>query len=173
MKRNNLLRQFINICLSMIVLAIHSGCAGNPENKIKEHTGNTGENTVIPKPASSYQDSLVITTLAAVFYNPDSLQLEKIKAINKKATFESMQHELFYQMRNARIVLKKYWPHIQVIETNKARYLVFVKADKSRKTVDLDAKNDMSGIFLFNMKKDPELIDMMNIDTALEFYFKN
>jgi hypothetical protein len=30
----------------------------------------------------------------------------------------------------------------------------------------------MCGIFLFDGKKEPELADMMNIDTALGFYFE-
>jgi hypothetical protein len=74
-------------------------------------------------------------------------------------------------MRNARMVLKKYWPKVRIIETSKARYLLFIKADKSKKCIDLNSKNDICGIFLFDNKKDPELIDMMNVDTALEFYF--
>lgn len=86
--------------------------------------------------------------------------------------FESLQHDCFYQMRNARLVLQKYWPQIQIVETSKARYLLFIKADKSKTIIDLDSKNDICGIFLFDSKQDPELIDMMNVDTELGFYFK-
>lgn len=123
------------------------------------------------KPPSSSKDTLTINTVSAVFYNPDDIQLERIRSVNKKEVFESLQHEYFYQMRNARIVLKKYWPHISIIETSNARWLAFLKADNSKIYIDLDGKNDMSGIILFDKKKDPLLIDMMNIDTALELYF--
>ena len=126
---------------------------------------------IISKPPSSYTDSLIITPESAVLYNSDPLQLEKIKAINKEMVFESMVHDCFYQMKNARMVLKKYWPQLKIIDTSKARYLVFIKADKSKTYIDLDTKNDMCGLFLFDGKKDPILIDMTNIDTELRFYF--
>jgi len=125
------------------------------------------------KPSSSFSDTLVINKISAVFYNPDSLQLNKIKAITKKELYETDVHNCFYLMRNARMVLKKYWPHIHIIETSEYRYLLFIKADNSQTCIDLDTKEDMCGILLFDRKKEPELIDMMNIETALGFYFKS
>ena len=86
--------------------------------------------------------------------------------------FESLTHDCFYQMRNARMVLKKYWPQVRIIETSKARYLLFIRADKRKICIDLNNKNDICGVFLFEKDKDPQLIDMMNIDTELGFYFK-
>jgi hypothetical protein len=125
------------------------------------------------KPPSTFPDTIIIQSASAVFYNPDSLQLEKIKKTTPPNIFESDVHNCFFQMRNARIVLKKYWPQLQIIETSKARYLLFVKKDKTRLRIDLDSQAEMCGIFLFDGKKAPELIDMMNIDTALEYYFKH
>jgi len=125
------------------------------------------------KPSSSFSDTLVINKISAVFYNPDSLQLNKIKAITKKELYETDVHNCFYLMRNARMVLKKYWPHKHIIETSEYRYLLFIKADNSQTCIDLDTKEDMCGILLFDRKKEPELIDMMNIETALGFYFKS
>ena len=51
------------------------------------------------------------------------------------------------------------------------RYLLFIKANKNIKCIDLNDKNDICGLFLFDTKKDPALIDMPNIDTQLELYF--
>ncbi len=124
------------------------------------------------KPPSSYADSLVISVSAAVFYQPDSVQLEKFKTISSKAVFETTTHESFYQMRNAKMVLKKYWPQIEIHEAVRIRYLKFIKEDKAITIIDLDTKPDIYGLFLFNPKKEPVFADMMNIDTALGFYFK-
>ena len=124
------------------------------------------------KPSSSYNDTLVINNISAVFYNPDSLQLNKIQAITEKDLYETDVHNCFYLMRNARIVLKKYWPRIHIIESSEYRYLLFIKTDNSQTCIDLNSKEDMCGIFVFDRKKEPELIDMMNIDTDLGFYFK-
>lgn len=147
------------------------------------HAGSSGKNNAeIPaaspvvrykKPSSSFNDTLVISKVSAVLYNPDSLQLAKIHAVTNKEVYETDVHNCFYLMRNARAVLKKYWPHIQIIETSEYRYLLFVKADHSQTCIDLNLKEDMCGIILFDRKKEPELIDMMNIDTALGFYFKS
>ena len=125
----------------------------------------------INKPPSSFPDTLTIDSPSAVFYYPDSLQLEKIKGTMKKDAFASEEHNCFYQMRNARNVLKKYWPQVRIIETSRSRFLLFIKNDKRQTLLDLDHKGDMCGLFLFDGTKEPELADMMNIDTALGFYF--
>ncbi len=142
-------------------------------NKKNQQPGQRSSRVAPAKPGSSFPDTLVIDAASAVFFSPDSIQLEKIRMVNKKSFFESAEHDCYYQMRNAREVLKKNWPRIRIIETSKCRYLLFVKADKSKILVDLDADNDMCGIILFDRIKAPVHIDMMNIDTELGFYFGN
>ncbi len=127
---------------------------------------------IIKKPGSSFNDTIIIKAPSAVFYTPDSLQMEKIKTVNEKAVFDMITHDCHYQMQNARIVLKNYWHQLKVVEASKARYLLFIKSDKKKICIDLNDKNDICGIFIFDPKKDPELIDMTNIDTALGFYFE-
>src|SRR6185503_7639663 len=116
------------------------------------------------KPASGFNDTLVITMKAAVFYNPDSLQLEKIKSVSKKMIFDNDVHDCFYQMRNARMVLKTYWPQVHIIEASAVRYLLFIRKGIPSACIDLDSRNEMCGIYLFDPVKDPQFIDMMNID---------
>jgi hypothetical protein len=136
-------------------------------------SGNTGEHkdTIIRKPPASFSDTLIIYFPSAVFYNPDSLQLQKIKEISAKNQYETDVHNCFYLMKNARMSLKKYWPKIHIIESLANRYLLFVKPDKTKTCIDLNSEGDMCGLFLFDGKKEPQLADMMNIDTALGFYF--
>lgn len=162
----------IPVCIFAFALQLLFSCSG--DNKKSKKVNNNQPNSTsawLVKPPSSFSDTLKITTAAVVFYNSDSLQVEKIKLIYKPNIFESVTHENFYQMRNARTVLKKYWPRLHIIETSKARYLQFLKADKSSTIIDLNTVGDISGIFLFDPKKEPLLIDMMNIDTALGFYY--
>ncbi|MCC7402744.1 MAG: hypothetical protein IT214_14790 [Chitinophagaceae bacterium] len=123
------------------------------------------------KPPSGLTDTLAINYVAAIFFKPDSIQLEKIKSIKEKNIYETEVHNCFFLLHNARQVINKYWPGVHITETSKVRYLLFVKTDKRKTIIDLDNKNDDCGIILFNRKKDPELVDMMNIDTALGFYF--
>lgn len=156
----------------LFIASLLIGCT-NTEPSKKESTEQ--KTKVLPvqykKPSSDFNDTLVINSISAVYYNPDSLQLEKIRGIMKKEEYETEVHNCFFLMRNARMVMKRYWPQVHIIEISRVRYLLFIKADKSKILIDLNTKNDMCGIFLFNRKKDPELVDMMNIDTALGFYF--
>jgi len=128
-------------------------------------------NPVKTKPSSSYSDTVEIVLPSAVIYHADSLQLKKIKAVTEAGIFESMMHEFFYQMRNSRMVLKKYYPNIKIREVEDARYLLFKKKGGGNELIDLNDKNDPFGIFLFDGLQSPRLVDMTNIESELGFYF--
>ena len=156
----------------IICTLVLSACQNNGIKKSESQK--TDSPTVyrnLQKPCSTFSDTIIIRVPSAVFYNPDTIQLEKIKTINKEPVFKSLVHNCFYQMRNAKMVLKQYWPRVHITDT-KARWLLFIHADKSKTLIDLNNKNDICGIFLFDPQKNPLLIDMMNIDTELGFYFK-
>ena len=123
------------------------------------------------KPPSSFSDTVIIGNTAAVFYNPDSLQLEKIKAVTDSMIYESGLHDCFYQMRNARNVLTSNYPQIKIHEVNKARYLLFKKNSGESDLIDLNSKGDACGIILFDGYKTPVQVDMTNINSELGFYF--
>lgn len=120
---------------------------------------------------SGFNDTIQIDARAAVFFNADTFQLERIKSNHDKSVLESMKHDCYYQMSNARLVLRNNWPQIKLVQVSATRYLEFLKDDNSKKLVDLNDRKDLCGLFLFQPDKNPELADMMNIETALEFYF--
>lgn len=171
-KNNLLFNRMTRLGILLVFSTLVPGCSGFSEKKSIDQTDPVSRNKTISKPPSSYMDSLIITSAGAVIFKADSLQQEGFKAINKKMVFESMVHECFYQMKYSGRVLKKDWPQLKIIESSRARYLVFLKADKSRTVIDLNTKNNMCGLFLFDGKKDPELADMTNLETALRFYFE-
>ena len=123
------------------------------------------------KPGSNYSDTLTINNPAAVFYYPDSLQLKKTEEMMDTEVFKSCTHEFFYQMRNAHMVIKNNRPGLKIIEAKNVRYILFNKINKESICIDLDTKNDIYGLLLFDTKKNPQSADMMNIDTELWFYF--
>ena len=153
------------------ILLLASSCNNNPDQAGKEKN-TPGSKTAHSKPPANYQDTLQIDLPTAVFYHPDSLQLEKIKEITDPKVFEATTHEYFFQMRNARMSIKKDWPALKIIEAKNARYLRFIGNSNNDTYIDLDTKNDPYGLFLFQPGKKPQLADMMNIDTELGFYFK-
>jgi hypothetical protein len=124
------------------------------------------------KPPSSYPDTIVISFPTAVFYNTDSLQLKKLKAITEPGIFQSMEHDCLFQMRYSRKVLTQYYQFVKIIEVQNARWLDLKKADGTDEFIDIDTKMDPCGVFLFDGYKSPILVDMTNIDTELGQYFK-
>jgi hypothetical protein len=159
----------------VIIGMLLSSCSGPGNPLTKKHPtdslpGLKKDNR--KKPPSSLNDTVFIHSRSAVFYHPDSLQLIKIKKVNEKMIYESLMHDCFYQMRNARLVIQRYWAGIQIIDVSEARWLNFIKSGGSKRIIDLDTINDVCGIYLFDPARDPERIDMMNIDTELGFYFK-
>ncbi len=157
---------------TVLILAVVHICCSDPVNQRRnvEKQAQAGKER-IRKPVSSYPDTIHVNVPAAVFYNPDSMQLRKIKEILEKQNFETALHECFYQMRNARQVLKKYYPDIKIIEISTARYLFFHKTGGRNEVVDLDQENEFCGIFLFDGSQSPQHVEMMNIETELGFYF--
>jgi len=154
--------QFLTYCLLGLLII---SCTNN------SHQIAGIQNISKNKPGSSLSDTVRIQYPSAVFYHPDSLQLQKIAAITNTMVFKSTMHEFFYQMRYSRIALKKYYPHIKIIEVMKARWLLFEKKDGTKECIDLDAKNDTEGLFVFDGKSEPRLLDMTNIETELRYYF--
>jgi hypothetical protein len=130
------------------------------------------ESKKIDKPGSSFTDTLTVIMPAVVFYQPDSMQLKRIKMVTDKRIFDGSTHEYFYQQRNAHIFLKKYWPHLRIIDAKNLRFIQFVKADKSFELIDLDKMNDAYGMLVFDTHKPALFLDMTNIESQVPEYFK-
>ena len=154
-----------------ILLFITSCNSG--DNKVNKGKNNpVSDQPVHAKPSAHTSDTLLINFSAAVFYNPDSLQLEKIKSITKPGVYDATMHEYFYQMRNARMSIKSHYPELKIVEAKNIRFLLFRGEDDVSECIDLNLKNDAYGLFLFQPGKKPHFADMMNIDTELDFYYK-
>ena len=162
----------LQFLFSVCILSIMTGlyCSDAQKRDDPSQIG-AGSNPIKTKPPSSYSDTVEIVSSSAVFYNADSVQLERIKAATEAGIFESLMHEFFYQMRNSRIVLKKYYPQIEICEVKNARYLLFKKTGGGKELIDLNNNNDPFGILLFDGLQSPRLVDMTNIESELGFYF--
>ena len=161
---------FLGLTVTIFLLS----CSGkkNSTKKIETKVPVDSMHHAFNKPASGYTDTLRITSKSAVFFTLDSNQFKKLQQLLPDVEYQTEVHNCFYQMRNARNVLHQYWPTVKIIEATRVRYLLFIKNDQKNTCIDLDGKIDNCGIFLFDGKKEPEFIDMMNVDTALHFYFE-
>lgn len=163
--------KFNGWCLALLAFLLTVSCADSSQQTEKKKEGNRQINKVRTKPPSSFSDTVIVDFPVAVFYNSDSIQLKKIKAVTDPMIFEGTMHDCFYQMRNSRNVLKQYYPKVKVKEMVNGRYILFKKANGQAEIIDLNTKNDPCGLFIFDGLKSPLLVDMTNIDTNLGFYF--
>lgn len=157
--------------VSLIFLNCFFFCAENETRKHPDRLAG-GKQEIRHKPPSSFNDTISIDFPSALFYNPDSLQLEKMRAITDSGIMESQLHECYYLIRNSRLSLQSNWPEIRIIEIKNTRFLLFKNINGEREYIDLDTCNDPCGIFLFDGRKKARLADMANIDSELAFYFE-
>lgn len=160
-----------NFIWLLLALLFNVTCSNSPKQPIADKAQNAPKDSILQKPPGSYPDSLIINYPVAVFYYPDSLQLEKIKAMTDSVIFESTMHELFYQMRNSRIVLHKTYPQLKIVDAKNVRFLLFKPAVGKNHLIDLNSKNDPYGLIVSDGHKSPRLLDMTNIESELGFYF--
>ncbi len=156
------------------LLFMNSSCNNNAGSKTEEKDTVKTTRTVkaFTKPPGTYPDTLTINYPAAVFYQPDSLQLSRIKATADTMFYESSMHEYFYQVLTARKLLKRTWPWLKIIESKNYRFLLFINKNNTRECIDLDTKNDSHGLFVFDGKKAPIMVDMTNTETQVSFYLQ-
>ncbi|MBK8643574.1 MAG: hypothetical protein IPN15_15585 [Saprospiraceae bacterium] len=158
-----------SLIISIFGLCILYSCS---KSKKQEQIQATDNSEIKVKPPSSNQDTQYILPNSVVFYKPDSIQLLKIKSLTDQWIFEGSMHEYEFQIRNAKIVLKKDWTEIHISDDTDSRFLTFQYTNGRQKTIDLNHYNDPYGMFLYNGQKPPVLADMTNVDQALYFYFK-
>lgn len=125
------------------------------------------------KPPGSFQDTLRIELMSAVFYSPDAVQLQKIRSVTDPGAFAANMHEYDYLRRTSRMIIKKEFPQLSIIEAKSARYLLFAGFNKLKSCIDLDQIYDPYGLYVFNRKDGPLKVDMANTATNIGFYLYN
>ena len=161
-----------NILNSLILLLLLAKCS-EPGKKNNHPSSDKSSGTIRLKPGASFQDTMVIRETCVLFYEPDSLQKEKIRAISEPAIFQGSTHEFFFQQKTAHAFLKKYWPEVRIINAKNVRYLLFIRKNKSTELIDLDKLGDSYGMIAFSPTKKPQQLDMTNIETQIPDYFKS
>lgn len=146
----------IRLAIPFLLLSCKSPASADPEKGV---------------PVQAPGDTLVIGEPAAVFFTANSTRREALKKQLGDQPFDGVDHECFYQMKNARTSLQEHWPHIRIYELKDTLVLRFVRRDGQVRFVDLQSRKDLCGLYLFNPGKDPVPGDMMNIGTSLETCF--
>jgi hypothetical protein len=155
----------------VFVIACLIACSGPPSFKDGSDTAMAGKINS-QKPGSSFQDSLVIPGIAAIFYEPDSLQLEKIRQLSEEGLFKATLHEFEYQVKYSNKILKRDWPRVKIVVAKNVRFLNCVNNEGKIDIIDLDTYSDAFGLIMVG-KKRAVLLDMTNVETGLLDYLND
>ena len=113
---------------------------------------------------------LTIDTKAAVFFQPDSLQMEKRMKEAGEENFRAGADDYIYYINTSADYLEKHG--LLVIDAKARRFLKFVTADKKVQLIKLDTLPDLWGLYLFDPRKKPYYADIIEIEDDYKNYFK-
>jgi hypothetical protein len=157
-----------------------SSCA-SPHNKqevkieVQHSTTDTIQNHLLQKNLDIKKiegngDTLTIDTKAAVFFQPDSSQMEKrMKEVGERDFRAGADDYIYYINISAEYLEKQ---GLTVMDAKGKKYLKFVKSDKKEQVVRLDTLNDLWGMYLFDPEKKPHYADITEIEDDYKNYFK-
>jgi hypothetical protein len=142
-------------------------CAGD-----RSETNNKQDSAVsipTPVPKTNFSDTLVISNKSAVFYQPDSLQIEKAKQESREEDFMAGADDyIFYMNESAEYLEKK---GITILNSKGRRYLKFMLYDGSMQVVKLDTIQELWGVFLFEPSQKPRQADITSIEEEYRNYY--
>lgn len=162
----NALSKLVLLCL----LALAS-CAGNDPAKEKSDVADRlSKLEALPPPVLPGEtDTLIVTSRAAVFYQPDSLQIEaRMKEAGEEDFRAGMDDYLYY--------LNESWQYLEsrglpVLDAKNRTFIKFVGTD-SNQLVRLDTVPELWGVYLFDPAKRYYKADMTVVDEEYKAYFK-
>jgi len=137
---------------------------------------NIAKDSTPPKPVAanianiSVKDTLIVSATSAVFYYPDSAQIERRKKEIGEDTFYIGADDYAFYLDQCYNYFKGV--ELKTTEAKEVKYIKFVKADNTSTWVKLDTLPDLWGVFLFKPQKEPRLADMIAIEDDYKDYYK-
>lgn len=122
------------------------------------------------QPSPLHSDTLIIDRQAAVFYQPDSLQIEKRMKEVGEADFRAGADDYIYYVNTSVEYLEK--KGLPVLDAKNKKYLKFVLTGKQHQFIKLDTLEELWGIYLFDPKKSVYAADMTIIEDEYKSYYK-
>lgn len=115
-------------------------------------------------------DILVIDSKVAVFYSPDSLQIEKRKKEIGEEKFYIGVDDYLNSVFESREFLKD--TKLPIIDAKGKKYIKFTRNDKLQTIIKLDTLTEPWGVYFFDPSKNAMQADMLRINEEYANYFK-
>lgn len=152
------------------VLALAS-CATNDSAKERANVADKLSKAEVPSPPVSpgETDTLVVDAKAAVFYQPDSLQIEARKKEAGEEDFRAGMDDYLYYMNQS-------WQYLEgqrlpVLDAKGTKFIKFVTANGIQ-LVRLDTLSELWGVYLFDPSKGAYKADMTAVEAEYKNYYK-
>lgn len=124
---------------------------------------------IVAETSSLSGDTLTIDRKAAVFYQPDSLQIEKRMKQVGEAEFRMGMDDYIYSLNTSVEYLQK--QGLPVLDAKNRKYLKFVSAGKKLQLIKLDTLQELWGMYLFDPGKKPRYADIIDIEEDYKTYY--
>ena len=152
-----------NLLLSLIVSLTVTFCNDNSKEQQSEIASKINE--AIPN-----SDTLIISEKSAIFYQPDSMQIEKRKKeVGEENFYIGIDDYAFYINSSFEFLDSIKQPVIEVVGK---KVLKFIYSNKQTEVIKLDTLPELWGMYFFSPEKMPRLVDMTIIEEEYKNYFK-
>ena len=159
--------------LPLLLLTVTS-CSGKIEKKdkasLQESLIDTSGKVKDTLANVDNSDTLIIDRKAAVFYLPDSLQIEKRKKEIGEENFYIGADDYLNYLHTSNDFLDSV--KLPVLYAENKKYLKFIGNNNSQTIIRLDTLSELWGIYLYDPGKKEKLVDMLTIEEEYNNYFK-
>lgn len=150
------------VCGAMLISCNNKSEKNKPADN---DTANPAVNVV-----TNSEDTLVVDKDAAVYYQPDSVAIEKWKKSAGEENFETIIDDWSNYMNTSSEYLTGM--KLTILQSETKKLVKFVKADGSATIVRLDTISNFWGVYLFTPAKEPLYADPIMIEDDYKSYFK-
>lgn len=161
-----LLPLFALCCICGSACNSHNGSANN---EAVVSAKDTAPHAIDPANTTIQNDTLIIDRKAAVFFEPDSLQIEKRKAAIGEDNFFIGVEDYAYYLSMSHDYLDS--ARLRLLDARGKRFLKFIGNQPPNQIIRLDTVPELWGIYFFEPAKKAKRINMTMIEEEYRGYF--
>lgn len=160
-------KHFATIALAVFIVS----CGARKESESVTTQTSYAVRTETAKLSRIATDTVVISERAAIFFDPDTVQIEKAKkeCLEEDDFYTAADDNLYYMWLASNFIdsvkLKK-------VDIMGKKVLKFVSATGGATFVNLDTVNWLWGVYFFDPQKKPHDADVVSIEEEYHKYFK-
>ncbi len=112
-------------------------------------------------------DTAFVSGRIALFFGPDSIQIEKLKAGNEEEFYTAADDYLFYIAQT-----REYIDSTDLVnKTTDKNIFIFIKNNGDRKILKSNSTDNIWGLYFFDGVKDPMPVDVVDAHEDYKNYF--